>query len=304
VSGFKKYLHVERFGNDEVAGIEDGTVHVFPKLDGTNASLWWNGERLAAGSRNRELSLGSDNAGFFAWACEQPALINFLREHPHLRLFGEWLVPHTLKAYREEAWRQFYVFDVAVDNPEAERGYDMLSYDTYAPTLARAGIRYIPPMKVITNGTEQDFRFQMEQNLYMLPDGADPGEGVVLKRYDFRNKYGKVEYAKLVRQQFREENMQVMGASHVTKAPGVELVIADEVVTAELVAKERAKIELQHETGWRSQYIPQLLGTVHHCVVTEELWSQLKKHKQPVINFKTLQRAVIERIRGVAPELF
>ena len=38
---FKKYTHIVRFGHDEVEGIEDGTCYVFPKLDGANASIWF-----------------------------------------------------------------------------------------------------------------------------------------------------------------------------------------------------------------------------------------------------------------------
>lgn len=63
---FKKYMHVERFGNDEVQGIELGGCHLFSKLDGTNASVWWN-DGLNAGSRKRHLSIEDDNAGFCDW---------------------------------------------------------------------------------------------------------------------------------------------------------------------------------------------------------------------------------------------
>ena len=35
---FRQYMHIERFGNEEVLGIELGESYVFPKLDGTNAS--------------------------------------------------------------------------------------------------------------------------------------------------------------------------------------------------------------------------------------------------------------------------
>ena len=36
---FREYTHVERYGNDEVQGIEYGELYIFPKLDGTNASV-------------------------------------------------------------------------------------------------------------------------------------------------------------------------------------------------------------------------------------------------------------------------
>lgn len=61
---FKKYQHLERFGNDEVEGIELGKLYIFPKLDGTNAQVWLDDEgNIKAGSRNRELTLEKDNAG-------------------------------------------------------------------------------------------------------------------------------------------------------------------------------------------------------------------------------------------------
>ena len=37
---FLKYQHVERVGTSEVENIELGTCYVFPKIDGTNASIW------------------------------------------------------------------------------------------------------------------------------------------------------------------------------------------------------------------------------------------------------------------------
>lgn len=37
---FRKYQHVERFGTSEVEGIDLGTCYIYPKIDGTNASVW------------------------------------------------------------------------------------------------------------------------------------------------------------------------------------------------------------------------------------------------------------------------
>ena len=37
---FTKYQHVERLGTTETDGILDGDVLVFPKIDGTNCSVW------------------------------------------------------------------------------------------------------------------------------------------------------------------------------------------------------------------------------------------------------------------------
>ena len=60
---FKKYQHVERYGTTEVENIEVGMTYVFPKIDGTNSSVWLDNKGIVqCGSRNRQLSLEKDNA--------------------------------------------------------------------------------------------------------------------------------------------------------------------------------------------------------------------------------------------------
>ena len=55
---FRKYQHIERFGTMEVEGIELGLCYIFPKIDGTNSSVWLGEDgQIHAGSRKRELSL-------------------------------------------------------------------------------------------------------------------------------------------------------------------------------------------------------------------------------------------------------
>ena len=100
---FDKYQHVERLGTLEVEGLLEGRCYVFPKIDGTNASVWSCPKKgLQAGSRNRTLSIDNDNAGFLASMLQAGEILGFLEAHPDKRLCGEWLVPHSLKTYREE----------------------------------------------------------------------------------------------------------------------------------------------------------------------------------------------------------
>ena len=76
---FKKYQHLERFGNDEVEGIELGKLYIFPKLDGSNAQVWLDDEgNIKAGSRNRELTLEKDNAGFYKFVLENENIKKYL----------------------------------------------------------------------------------------------------------------------------------------------------------------------------------------------------------------------------------
>ena len=300
---FRKYQHIERFGTDEVENINIGKCYIFPKIDGTNSSCWLNADgELRCGSRNRELTLEKDNAGFYAAMIKNENVINYLKAHPTHRIFGEWLVPHTLKTYRADAWRKFYVFDVAIDNDELERGLEYIPYDIYAPMLEEFGIEYIAPLRIVKNGDYEYFIHCLEVNDYLIEDGKGVGEGIVIKNYNFYNRYGRQTWAKIVRAEFKEKNRRVMGAPETEKIMFEEK-IADQYVTEALVHKEYDKIRVECN-GWSSKYIPRLLNTVFHVFIEEEMWHILKEYKNPTINFKTLNTFVIGKIKRVMPELF
>lgn len=308
---FKKYMHLERVGTSEVQNIEIGTVYVFPKIDGTNASLWLDANRvLCGGSRTRELSLEADNAGFLkAMQSEQGRKIyHYLLANPTHRLFGEWLVPHSLKTYRAEAWRNFYVFDVAVDKTLDEIRHDgddtmkYLPYEAYQPLLETYGVDYINPLKVIKNGDYESFVHELAGNNFLIEDGKGVGEGIVLKNYDFCNKFGRQAFAKIVTSEFKEKHAKAMGAPVHAERKMVEEAIANEYVTLALVDKVYAKID--NESGFTSRQIPQLLFTTYYDVVREDCWNFVKANKNPTINFGALQHFVFARVKALKPALF
>ena len=294
--GFRKYLHVEKWGNDEVLGIELGKAYVFPKLDGTNASLWFS-KGMQGGSRNRELSVDNDNAGFYKECCFDSRYEEWFNKYPHLRLYGEWLVPHTIKTYREETWRKFYIFDVYNDKTE-----QYLTYEEYQPLLEEFNLDYIPPLAIIKNGTYEDFVHQLSNNIMFIKDGEGIGEGVVIKNYDFYNKFGNQIWAKIITSEFKEKHYKTMGCPESEKTM-LEEQISNNYVTTALVDKTYSKIH-NEMNGWTSKYIPRLLDTVYHDVITEEMWSILKEYKNPTINFTTLKHFVIGRIKQIKPEVF
>jgi hypothetical protein len=306
---FKKYQHLERFGTTEVQNIELGKTYIFPKIDGTNASVWLNDKgEIQAGSRNRHLTLESDNAGFYAWVKEQSNLLEYLTENPTHRLYGEWLVPHSLKTYKEDAWRNFYVFDVAIDKAENEIMHESdnkvkyLHYNEYKPLLEGKGLNFIVPISIITNASYEQLVNQLLKNVFLIEDGKGVGEGIVIKNYDFKNKYGRNTFAKIVTSEFKEKHAKTMGASEIKGKKMVELEIAQEFVTTALVEKVYAKIE--NDKGFNSRSIPQLLNTVYYDVVKEDAWNFVKKHKNPSINFKTLQHFIFAQVKEKAPHLF
>jgi hypothetical protein len=327
---FRRYDHVERLGHEKVNGITVGNVHVFPKLDGTNASVWFDGtEWVSCGSRTRELNEGADNAGFWRWAQE-----NFNKFHNvscnggiNWTIYGEWLVPHTLKTYRQEAWHRFYVFDVY----DRSKGC-YLHYDKYEPTIRAAGLDVIEPLCIFTNPSDKQLQYEVEQNSYLIMDGAGAGEGIIIKNYEWNE--GDWPWAKIVRNEFKEENKRAFGTLEKGGEFQVEAAIAEEFVTQFLVEKVRSKIMLElteqdcvdgvedrygecddyydkclarHkrvQERHRAKLIPRLFGTVFHELVDEELWMALKKHKFPTVDFKRLRQHSILQTKKYAADLF
>jgi len=298
---FKKYQHVERFGTSEVNSIEIGECYVFPKIDGTNSSVWLNNGEVCAGSRNRQLSIEKDNAGFYSAIKDDTRIKAYLTKHPDHRLYGEWLVPHSIKTYRDDAWKKFYVFDVCVDAENADE-IEYLPFSVYEPLLKEFELDYIAPLAIIKNGDAARFTELLDKNVFLVKDGCGVGEGVVIKNYDYENPHHHKIWAKIVTSEFREKHTKAMGAPVIDNRM-VEEEIVNEYVTSALVEKEFAKIESDHNE-WSSKYIPQLLGQVYYSLIQEEMWNILKQFKSPSINFKTLNALTINKIKAVKKDIF
>lgn len=294
---FLKYQHLERVETTETEGLLEGECFIFPKIDGTNGSVWWDDDGIQAGSRNRLLTPQGDNAGFCKHVYDNVNLHSFFRKYPQFRLYGEWLVPHTIKNYRDDAWRKFYIFDVVnevrqTDNPG---GYER--YDDYKGLLDEFDLDYVPCIGKFTNPKYDLLYFWLEKNTFLMKDGAGQGEGIVIKNYNFVNRYGRTTWGKLVGTAFKEEHIRTMGYPEVGGL-GTEEWIVKNFLTEEFVKKEQSKISLAHD-GWTSKNIPELLGRVWHEFIREEMTDILKKAKNPKIDFRVLNRLVIQRTKGV-----
>jgi len=299
MAGFRRYTHIERFGNDEVQGIELGECYIFPKIDGTNASVWSDKMgHIQCGSRNRHISLEDDNQGFCAYIKDNKEIMSYMSSYPNHRLYGEWLVPHSLKTYREDTWRRFYVFDVYDNNSE-----NHLTYNEYHENLQNFNIEYIPPISIIKNASHDNLIRELEKNVYLVVDGKGNGEGIVIKNYKYRNRFGSNKFAKIVTSAFKEKHSKEMGPSIIKGEKMIEQEVIDAFLTKELVDKSYAKI-VNERSGWSSKYIPHLFGLVYYDLINEEIWNIIKKLKSPTINFKTLHSLAILEIKTLRAELF
>jgi hypothetical protein len=290
---FKKYPHLERFGKSTVQGIDQGLCYIFPKIDGSNASVWLKNGEVQAGSRKNHLSVYEDNRGFCQYAQSHQGINKLLNDYPHWRVFGEWLVPQTLKVYDNSAWRQLYAFDVIDCNTDK-----FLSYDVYAPILKSYGIIVVEPLMVITNPSIIQLQDIMNNNKYLITEVEGVvGEGIVIKNYDWVNRFGQVIWAKMISTEFSEKHkskpMRVAGP--------VEEQVIDEFCTETFIQKEFDKFVVYLEgkgSAWEMRYTKELLGRIWHEFIVEESFNFVNKHRNPVIDFRNLHQLFTFKVKN------
>jgi len=294
---FRKYMHIERLGSDVVQDILKGTCYIFPKLDGANASIWLGDDgKVKCGSRNKELSQIDDLRGFWQWVQCNEELTEYFDKRPSDVIHGEWLVSHNIK-YRSTCYNKFYIFDIWSDN----------HYMNYGEVQAVLAIYHdlreslIPVLSILVDATSALVEACVPNaNYYLLPENAQ-GEGIVIKNYNYRDKFGHVTWAKVVQDEFKFEQKK---PKLIPNIGDIEKAIIDKTITTALLIKEYSKFYppesdtlLQGQTVYRYEKIPRMLQAIYYCLITEELWDCLKKFKNPTINFKVLKKLCDTRVR-------
>lgn len=295
---FDKYMHVENIHSDEVEGILNGKCYIFPKLNGMNEQIWvgMDGTTLKVGTRNKEADNDKDSRGLIGYISSDNFLL-FFYNYPNLRLYGEWLVHHTIH-YKQEAYNHFYVFDVLENTSKR-----YMAYENYKDLLEKFDIKYIPVIDVIEKPSMSDLETICKTKTdFLMPKKGDAGEGIVIKDYDFTNKYGRTCWGKLK----NEDTMQVGRIKNKTslKAECVEDWVVNLFCTEELVNKTHVKITNESQYGWKPELIPKLLGIVWHDFVVENIWDILKKTKNATIDFELLRRLVTQKVKTTLSSLF
>lgn len=290
-----KYQHISRLTNDETEGLLDGDVIIQTKIDGANLSVAHTEEKgHIIASRNNAKSVGGKPENGFRGAVEyclgHSGLMSLSKQYI---LRGEWLVRHSMN-YPKEYMQHFYVFDV-----QRYEDHSYLHPDEYIPLLEKCDIKYIPVLARLTNPT-MDELIKLAEG----PDefGAEQKEGIVIKRYDFVNKYGRVQFAKLVNESFKIKNKLAFRPKN---ADDITIKFASEVVSQHLVLKVIAKIKAENSNNNITiRQMPQILGLVWYDTFTEELWDFVKKNKVKEFNFYAAKKLVETATREIALAYF
>lgn len=312
---FKKYEKVNRWDNQkEIEGINIGTVHIFEKIDGANASVHTEEGLLFFGKRsgifkamkfedliNKDLEF--DDKDFRGMArhllVDGTKLYNFFIKYPQLYLHGEWLVPHTV-LYGDEYWNHFYVFDVyALDLDR------FLTYEEYKPILTLAKIDYIPLLKKLEDPSMEEL-IKMVQDPACIPPsdyGAERIEGLVYKNYQYVNHFGRTPYMKAVTKDFDERKSLVFKSN---KRDDIEIRLIDKHLASVRMEKIYQKMidDKNNDSGWSvpitMKDMGEFLGRIFYDLFHEEAWNMLvrdKLSKNKPINIGKLKRACDEKTR-------
>ncbi|KKL53207.1 hypothetical protein LCGC14_2277720, partial [marine sediment metagenome] len=123
-----------------------------------------------------------------------------------------------------------------------------------------------------------------------------------IKRYDFVNRYGRVQWGKIVHEGFQIKNKLAFRPKN---ADDITIKFASETVTPHLVLKVIAKIKAEDPNGDITiKKMPQIMGLVWHDVFTEELWDFVKKYKVKEFSFFAAKKLVDTATREIAIAYF
>lgn len=289
-----KYPHLERLGKKEVDGITNGMVHIFPKLDGSNASIWREDGEVHVGTRNNDVTHTDDNVGIKQYVVDNFVLWDKVATFfPNYVFYGEFLRHHNTH-YQKDAYNKFYLFDMFNIFTGA-----FIPYDNLQAFAEFFGIEFVPRIAVLNDPVIDDWNVFKDQARFLLEDGETP-EGIVLKNYEWRNRFGHYTSAKVIFNGFSERKETPKPKQIVDDTQ--ETQIAEEYATDHFIKKEYAKI-LEGYDGFIPPGIQGRLIKQINTTLLEEEGDEIAE-RFPLFDTKKLNRAVIMRIKTVLPELF
>lgn len=228
-------MDIERIKESNTTGFNKGDHIVIQcKLDGANCAIRYDSEtdEIVAQSRKNILNLSNNLRGFWEWSqtLDKKLVKSILGDN--LVLFGEWLVPHSVK-YPEERYNHAYFYDVY----DTSTGF-YLPQDKVRDIIAVLGLTYVP---VFYDGEfiswEHCMSFVGKTAL-----GGEYGEGIVVKNQTRLNDPNTRSpfYLKIVGEKFTETK----GQKHVKvvdpdklKSMEEDKALAETIVTEARVTK-------------------------------------------------------------------
>ena len=272
---FKAYPKIPAFGYDGTDDILDGNVVITPKIDGSNVAVWLGEGQVLKARRNGWLN--HDNGSFSTFErfvdeqwLQNVAMKSMADRDNYLVIFGEFSNNQNKLKYNEKY--PIIVFDVAetfVDE-DGEMHFDFKGYeytkgvadDLFWPVVPAL---YVGHGSELINGSTIVADFLGRESVL----GGPIEEGVVVKSYDRRTRYGRNYFCKLVTAEFREKQNVSMKATRV--GTGIGEWAAETFLTPARLRKaiQRMQEEGTWDTSAAKKNIGKLIG-----VVTKDIYDE------------------------------
>jgi len=276
----KNYGKIYHIDKEECEGILQGICYIQEKIDWANLSVWKESGELFVWSRTQ--TVGTDKIkNWFRWAVEYvnahewiKKLFEFLEiecETYDIRLYWEWLVPHTITNYNKEAYNHFYLFDIEID---WERLW-MSNVIEYAHYFKIKQPKLFVAMSNPTKANLDEFIWKSE--LWPI------WEWIVIKNEFFINKFWNQVYAKMVSENFKEDNWVIFWnqTKHDTEQD-----ICAKYCDWERIRKIINKIEQNEWEDIQKKHIWMIIWMTWYDIITEEA-NSISKYW--VVDFKRLK---------------
>ncbi|MEK6879260.1 MAG: hypothetical protein AABY22_06600, partial [Nanoarchaeota archaeon] len=114
-----------------------------------------------------------------------------------------------------------------------------------------------------------------------------------------KNKFGRLVYGKIVRDEFKEANAKVFGPPKIKGPKQDEIEFTEKFIIRSRIDKLLAKLQ---ELEYKAK-IPRFLETLYHEVIEEELYGFVNRSNK-ILNFNLLRYLVFKKAKELTPELF
>lgn len=286
---FKKYIEIERLGHEDNKDIflsGEDTLVIEEKVDGGNGSFWLEEDGIHFGSRNRDLTLENDTKMFEGFQKQLREHLSTIKEviNPNYIYYFEWMAVHTINYTNAP-----YVigFDIRLKRSmnNAEAGL-FIGREAREQEFTRLKIENVP---LIWRGTVNEIKKMEIRKLIPKSKYFDGfAEGIVIKNYCRKHPHENHQiYAKLVRDEFKEDNKAVFGNVRNKNSDTSKIV-------EEFCTDARIRKAVLHFTDEGEKLELKLMSKVPHYVIKdifkEEVLTIIDKYK--FIDLKEIKQKV------------
>ena len=214
------YPEVYQLGHKLVSNVLNGHVLVEEKVDGSQISFGLDEHlKLRMRSKNKEIDIDNPD-GMFKTAVE--FLVKYQSVlHPNWVYRGEYLLKpkHNTLEYYRVPHNHIIIFDIC-DGLES-----YLSYSDLCAEAKRIGLEVVP---LFAEGVFTEANILAHKDIWLSREsilGGTKVEGVVIKNYNVFTAQKKVAMAKIVRQEFKEQNSSNWKDEHPTSQDIIQRLI-------------------------------------------------------------------------------